>query len=223
MHNLSSPPFVVIEGLDGSGTTTQAQRVTAALRARGQAVNLSCEPTDGPIGQLIRQMISMEIAIEEAGEERRPMGRETLALLFAADRLYHLEAIIEPALQRGEWVISDRYYHSSLVYQGDVDEEDRVDYEWVRQINSRARQPDMTVFLQADVELSLSRLAGRESFDIFESRQKLTRLQKRYEEVMGFLAAQGQAILRLDAARPAEELTDQILEALAQGFSRSDS
>lgn len=213
---------MVIEGLDGAGTTTQAQRVADALLARGQAVNLSCEPTEGPIGTMIRQMISLEIGVGQ-GQEKRAVGRETLALLFAADRLYHLEAIIEPALKRGEVVISDRYYHSSLVYQGDVDGEDRVDYEWVRQLNSRARTPDLTIFLQADVELSLKRMAHRRSFDIFESRQKLTRLQERYEEVMDFLTAEGQQILRLDAARSVEELTDQILASLDQRFFKSDS
>lgn len=217
-----SSPFVVIEGLDGAGTTTQARCVAEALRARGRSVNLSCEPTDGPIGQMIRQMISLEVGIEEGGK-KRALGREALALLFAADRLYHLEAIIEPALKRGEVVISDRYYHSSLVYQGDVDEEDRVDYEWVRQINGRARRPDLTVYLEADVELSLARMAGRESFDIFESREKLARLQVRYGEVMGFLGAQGHEILRLDAALAVEELTAQILEALEERFFKSSS
>lgn len=214
------PSLIVLEGLDGAGTTTQSERVAGALRSQGRECHQTCEPSVGPIGEMIREMLRLEIGIEEESGRLRPVGRETLALLFAADRLHHVEAEIEPALQRGAVVISDRYYHSSLVYQGDIDpgdgevEGERVDYEWVRQINSRARVPDLTIFLEAPVELCLERLQERQSFEIYETREKLTRLERRYEEVMAMLEGEGQRILRLDAGLSREVLTEKILEAL---------
>lgn len=208
---LSDPIFIVIEGLDGAGTTTQSRRVAEVLRQKGQPVSLSQEPSDGPIGVLIRQMLSMRVTIPDADGEHQPVGRETLALLFAADRLDHLDADVNPALARGDIAISDRYYHSSLAYQGDVDGEDSVDYGWVQEINGRARIPDLTVFLEAPVDLCLARLADRGRRDIYESRQKLERLQQRYEEVMALLDERGERILRLDAAQSKKALTDRII------------
>lgn len=210
---LNNPPFVVIEGLDGAGTTTQTRRVAKVLRSKGQPVSTSCEPSDGPIGVLIRQMLSRRITVYDDEGGHRPVGRQTLALLFAADRLDHLEAEVEPALSRGEVAISDRYYHSSLVYQGDSTE-GGFDYEWVDEINSRAQSPDLTVYLEATAKLCLSRIADRERRDIYESREKLKRLERRYEEVMDRVEGRGERVLRLDATRPVEELTQKIVGAI---------
>src|SRR5258705_309057 len=99
--------FIVLEGLDGAGTTTQTERLAAALRARGQTVLATAEPTDGPVGRLLRRFLSGELEIEETAQ----------ALLFAADRLHHLQNQIEPTLAGGAIVISDRYYLSNLAYQ----------------------------------------------------------------------------------------------------------
>lgn len=217
----ATPWFIVLEGLDGAGTTTQSERLARALRSQGRQCHQTCEPSRGPIGEMIRQMLRLEIGIEDEQGGLRPVGRETLALLFAADRLHHVEAEIEPALKEGAVVISDRYYHSSLVYQGDIDpgdgegEGEKVDYDWVRQINGRARVPDLTIFLEAPVELCLERLQARQSFEIYETREKLTRLERRYAEVMEMLEKEGQRILRLDASLSRESLTERILGALA--------
>jgi dTMP kinase len=204
------PPFVVLEGLDGAGTTTQTRAVAQALCARGVAVWTTREPSDGPIGVQIREIIGLRITLPGGA----PVSRSTLALLFAADRLHHVDAEIGPALDRGEVVISDRYAPSSYVYQGDIDGSDQVDYAWVRQLNERALVPDLTIFLEADVELCLSRLADRGDRDIFETREKLSRLATRYEEVMSFLQAEGHRVLRLSAERPIEELTGAIVEGI---------
>ena len=207
---LPESPFIVIEGLDGAGTTTQTDRVAEALRKLGQPAVTSCEPSSGPIGSLIRQMLSMRITVPNEEGGHRAVNRQTLALLFAADRLDHLEAQVEPTLASGKAAISDRYYHSSLVYQGEGEGED-VDYEWVRTLNERARRPDLTVFLEAPVELCLQRMAHRGSRDIYESRSSLEHLHRRYQQVMNLLAAEGENILRLDAALPKEEITEAIV------------
>src|SRR5690554_6332271 len=204
-----SVPFVMIEGLDGAGTTTQTAALAERLQGEGWGVSTSCEPSQGPIGTLIRQMLTGRVVVPDASGGR-PVGRETLALLFAADRLDHIEAQVEPALEAGRVAISDRYYHSSLVYQGDIDGEERVDYGWVRELNSRARVPDVTIFLEASVEVCVSRLAGRGSRDLYETREKLGRLERRYDEVMAILGAEGQRIVRLDAELGREELAEAI-------------
>lgn len=202
--------FVVIEGLDGAGTTTQSKLLNAALEEKGHRTLLTREPSDGPIGTLIRQMLSRRIVAPVDGVDET-INRESLALLFAADRLDHLHVSIEPALREGAFVVSDRYYASSLVYQGDVDESDTFDIEWVRTLNARARQPDLTIFLEADAELCTQRMAARHSRDIYESRAKLDRLATRYDQVMNELAGDGENVVRLDAKESIESLHQIIL------------
>jgi len=199
--------FIVIEGLDGAGTTTQSSLLAAAL---SQETVLTREPSDGPIGTLIRHMLSIRV-VADAGRGPVPINRESLALLFAADRLDHVHVTIEPALARGAWVISDRYYHSSLAYQGDVDESDDFDFAWVRTLNERARRPDLTIFLEAPVAVCMQRMSERASRDIYESEEKLGRLTRRYDEVMRVLDENGEAIVRLDASLGIDKLHKSIL------------
>jgi dTMP kinase len=209
---LESPLFVVIEGLDGAGTTTQTALLVDRLQSEGQPAMSTREPSDGPVGVLIRQMLSKRIVTPTPDGSVGPVGREVLALLFAADRLDHIEAEIEPALAAGKVVVSDRYYHSSFAYQGDVDESHEMDIDWVRTLNGRARTPDVTIFLEASVDLCLSRMAGRASRDIYETREKLGRLERRYDEVMEALEGEGERIVRLEAGRAKEELAEAIFE-----------
>src|SRR5271167_2017910 len=105
--------FVVLEGIDGSGTTTQVARLADRLRAQGVAVRATREPSDGPLGTLVRHVLSGRVVIPGG----RAPGWATMALLFAADRLDHVESEIEPFLAEGGDVISDRYDASSLAYQ----------------------------------------------------------------------------------------------------------
>ena len=202
--------FVVIEGLDGAGTTTQTHKLVESLRADGHEAIQTCEPTDGPIGAMIRQMLAMRI-VAPAGEGFAPINRESLALLFAADRLDHMHSKIVPALENDQFVVSDRYYHSSFAYQGDVDGADHFDIAWVREINQRARRPDVTFFLEASTELCLSRIQRRNaSRDIYESREKLARLEKRYDQVMSLLIEEGEKIVRIDASLSIEAIHETI-------------
>lgn len=203
--------FIVIEGLDGAGTSTQTRAVAEVLRERGHSVSTSREPSDGPVGELIRRFLS--------GDDSA--GRETLALLFAADRLDHLQREVEPALSVGEVAISDRYYASSLAYQADP-ADGGADYQWVEVLNERARTPDLTVFLRASAEVCLDRLEERTERDIFESRQQLEMLERRYDEVMDRLEQRGERILRLDATRKREELTAEIAKAIEHRIDEMD-
>lgn len=205
--------FVVFEGLDGAGTTTQARLLMEFMTASGRQAVSTREPSDGPIGVLIRQMLSMRVVGRVNGKEE-PINRESLALLFAADRLDHVRNTIEPSLDGGKWVISDRYYASSFVYQGDVDESDHFDIGWVRELNSRARRPDLTIYLHAPVEVCLSRMGVRHTRDIYETREKLTRLHARYSQVMDLLENDGETVLRLNAELSMDDIHSRVLSAL---------
>ena len=93
--------FIVLEGIDGSGTTTQAKRLKLHLETKGHRVHLTRQPSDGPIGKMIRGLLEKKEGVE--------MNWEMLALLFAADRLRHWQEEVLPLLQQGVFVISDRY------------------------------------------------------------------------------------------------------------------
>src|SRR5262245_11899957 len=111
---MRTAPFIVIEGIDGAGTTTQTARLADALRARNVRVHATREPSDGPVGMLLRQILTGRIVTPG---EVSSLRSAKLALLFAADRLDHLEAEILPRLSAGECVVSDRYDHSTVAYQ----------------------------------------------------------------------------------------------------------
>jgi dTMP kinase len=173
---MSRAVLIVLEGIDGAGTTTQAARLVQALRADGVATHLTREPSDGPVGKLLRNML---------GGAHAPVDATTMSLLFAADRADHLHREVEPALARGEVVVSDRWYHSSLAYQGTGEER-----AWIRQLNARARRPDRTIFLEVPAAVAATRRAdaGR-SDEIFDALPLQERIAANYREVIDALRA----------------------------------
>ena len=198
--------LVVLEGIDGSGTTTQRGRVAERLRARGHRVHETREPSDGPIGKLTRALLA------EIPGRPRTVDAAGLALLFAADRLEHLAREIEPALARGEVVLCDRYVVSSWVYQS-LD----CDPAWVRTLNERARWPDLTLVFDLEPELALARVAARraatgepvERFDVPETQR---RLAAGYRDA---LSLDRPGLVRVDASAEIEAVTEAILDACA--------
>jgi dTMP kinase len=146
--------LIVLEGIDGSGTTTQLARLAAHLRGLGRRVHATREPSDGPVGRLIREIL--------LGGHRGPDGAEVdgraMALLFAADRRDHLRREIEPALAAGIDVVTDRYLLSSLAYQAEEAERD-----WVAGLARAVRPPDLTLLLDVPVSVAAARrrAAGR--------------------------------------------------------------
>ncbi len=146
-------PFVVIEGIDGSGKGTQARLLEEKLIDLGKDVLLTREPTKGPTGRIIREHLKDPFLDDEA-----------LALLFAADRIEHLEKEVRPAIGSGKFVISDRYVYSSIAYQGQ-----KVDMEWVGDINKYADRPDLAILLDLDPKISERRVNDRgEDLEYFE-------------------------------------------------------
>ena len=141
--------FIVIEGLDGSGKTTQARLLVQKLRSSHNAV-YTTEPSRGKIGSFIRECCLFE--------EKR-LDSATEALLFAADRIEHIQNEVVPALNKGLLVISDRYLYSSLAYQGSTG----LSLEWIEAINKHALKPDLAVFIDVAPETVMQRLNRKKS------------------------------------------------------------
>ena len=141
--------FIVIEGLDGSGKTTQARLLVQKLRNSHKAV-YTTEPSRGKIGSFIRECCLFE--------EKR-LDSATEALLFAADRIEHIQNEVVPALNKGLLVISDRYLYSSLAYQGSTG----LSLEWIEAINKHALKPDLAVFIDVAPETVMQRLNRKKS------------------------------------------------------------
>ena len=141
--------FIVIEGLDGSGKTTQANMLAKNL-AKNHTVLLTAEPSRGKIGTFIRQGCLYE---------KKRLPTEAEALLFAADRIEHMQNELEPALSEGKIVICDRYIFSSLAYQGSAG----LSLKWIETINARALEPDFSIFIDVPPQLVLERLQRKKS------------------------------------------------------------
>src|SRR4051794_22424187 len=149
--------FIVIEGVDGAGTTTQVAQLTAALRRRGRSARETREPSIGPVGALLRQCLTGRFVTPSPSGPVAP-NWQTMALLFAADRLDHIAAEIDPLLEQGVCVISDRYYHSSVAYQALTGAGDRGQaIAWIRELNAHARKPDLTIVLDVSAAQAAER------------------------------------------------------------------
>jgi dTMP kinase len=189
--------LIALEGIDGAGTTTQARLLAGALEARGVAAHLTREPSDGPIGRLLREILAGAHA---------PTDATTLALLFAADRADHVQREVEPALAAGRAVVSDRWVHSSLAYQGAGEER-----AWIAELNRRARRPDLTLFLRVAPQVAASRrAASRAADELFDAPAMQDRVARAYDEVMAELAA-AERIEILDGEQPVERVADACL------------
>jgi dTMP kinase len=188
--------FIVLEGADGVGTTTQMRSLADKLRGRGRSVHTTAEPSTGPAGVLIREMLKRR--------SHDDITKRELALLFAADRLHHHAHEIAPRLASGVDVISDRYVLSSLVYQS-LD----LPLDWIADLNRHAPKPDATVLVTLPVDAALTRISGRSEKDLFETRAIQERVHAKYAEL-----AQNVNAMIVDGGGSVDVVTERILRAL---------
>jgi dTMP kinase len=161
--------FIVIEGLDGSGKTTQANFLARKLEKTNKVL-LTAEPSLGKIGTFIR---------EDCLYEDKRLPTEAEALLFAADRIEHMNNEIKPALDEGKLVICDRYFYSSLAYQGSSG----LSLDWIKTINARALQPDFSIFIDVPPEKVIERLQRKKSvMETLETQQRVREVYLKYVE-----------------------------------------
>ncbi|MCJ7732830.1 dTMP kinase [Candidatus Bathyarchaeota archaeon] len=157
--------FIVFEGVDGGGKSTQIKMLSEFFKEVGYDVELHMEPTHESIGSLLWTYMR---------SKNRSFNPETEALLFAADRIEHGKTI-QRALDEGKVIISDRYLHSSLAYQGAAG----VDVEWMKSLNRHALKPDLVILLDIDPEKSLERVSDRDK-TVFEESEYLKRVRAEY-------------------------------------------
>jgi dTMP kinase len=198
--------FITLEGIEGAGKTTVADRITQALRKRGFTVHATREPGGTKLAERIRGLVL------DRGEEHISATAETL-LMFAA-RQVHVDNLIRPALARGEWVLCDRFTDATHAYQGGGRGVDRTLIDRIAQAVHGDLMPDCTLLLDVPVRVGLERMqARRGAVDRFEveSAQFFDRVRTRYLE----LARASPARFRIiDATQPVEQVSEAAIAAL---------
>ena len=207
--------LVVLEGIDGAGTTTQARRLVTALEARGRRAHLTREPSDGPIGRLLREILAGSHQPVDVAGDTQAIDQATLGLLFAADRSDHIQREVAPSLAAGAIVVSDRWYHSSLAYQGAG--EARA---WVRELNRHARRPDLTILLEVEPKVAARRRAAdQRREEIFDPLPMQEQVAAGYRATVEMLRAAGERIDVLDGQQSVDVVSAQILERVLDALS----
>lgn len=200
--------FLVLEGIDGAGTTTQGHRLCERLRAHGEKPLFTCEPSAGPIGKRIRRFL-------KAGAAGRPLDPSALALMFAADRMHHVQSVVAPALARGRVVVCDRYVLSSLAYQGAF-----LDPAWVADINGRAPRPDLTLFVDVPVREAARRRARRgghaDQYEVDSVQRAVARRYRSFSNRVDLLGP----VVRVSGSGSEEQVEGRLWRAITRAVSR---
>jgi dTMP kinase len=214
---VSASCFIAIEGIDGVGSTTHAERLAASIEQMGRSVLQTREPTERDVGELIRRYLSGEFDVPGKDADNETLSSDFMGLLFAADRIDHLYSEILPSLEEGHIVVSDRYYHSSFVYQAEQRDGD-LQTGWIETVNRHAVVPDLTIFLDAPVEVCFERLSEQTDKDIYEKKAFLKEIAPRYRTVVNQLQERGENIIKIDADRPADEVAEEIRGEIQKRF-----
>jgi dTMP kinase len=202
--------FIVLEGIDGSGTSTQAELLKKYFQNQGDKAVISPEPSAGPIGNLIRDTLKKRIFFTSD----RKLFDEQMAYLFAADRHDHLYNEIDGVfklIEQGFHVISTRYYFSSLVYNSRTPEQ----FEFVSRLNYEFPNPDLVIYIDLPIEVSLERLQERSLQEIYETENKLTQVRANYQKIF---ADYQDKLLVIDGTQPIEAVYKQIIEFIKLNF-----
>lgn len=201
--------FVVFEGIDGTGTTTQLARLQKKLAAAACPHVVSCEPTNGPIGSLIRESLVGNI----------PLHPQTVARLFAADRSEHLygQGGILASSAAGLLSISDRYLFSSLAYQGLT-----CGHELPASLNSDFPLPRLLLFFDLDPKAAMNRMAGRSKLDIYENLEFQKQVAAAYRHAIGSFKGTGMQIVSIDAAMDPDAVERAVWQAVEPLVRLSD-
>lgn len=188
--------FIVFEGIDGAGTSTQINLLKN--RKEASKIDFSAEPTSTETGKFLRQILEGSIKVHP----------KTMAYLFAADRAEHIYGKngIEHSINNGKAVVIDRYLFSSLAYQGVS-----CGKELPQMLNSQFPLPEILFFFDIDPEKSLQRINTRETKEIYETNEYLTKTRNQYLEVLEYFknekSAEKMKIVMIDATQSKEEIS----------------
>ncbi|OKH17214.1 dTMP kinase [[Limnothrix rosea] IAM M-220] len=206
--------FIVFEGIDGSGSSTQAELLYQHFQALNIAAVLSPEPSNGMIGNLVREALRQRIRFTTDPVQ---FNRQ-MAYLFAGDRHDHLYNEIDGVmklLKAGTQVITTRYYFSSLAYNANSAEE----YEFIYRLNQDFPNPDIVFYFDLPVEVALERVNRRSHQEIYETQTKLTQVRNNYAQIFAEYTGQW---LKLDATQAPEKIHQKVINAIAQLQSGPD-
>jgi len=191
--------FIVIEGLDGSGKSTQAKKLSENLKNS----LLTREPSDGSVGSLCRSAFSGTLELTHS----------TIRLLLVADRIEHIDKVVIPALESGQNIVCDRYYLSNMAYQADSEQCMQEIYELNKKFS--ALKPDLTIFLALEPSSALERIKSRsDERSIFEDLQTLAKIDDNYKKAIAFLKEQGENIIEIPANCSENEVATEVFKAL---------
>ena len=205
--------FIVLEGPDGAGISTQTALLQAGLMQHGMKALATKEPTSGPIGSVIRQGLSHRLVYPP----NESLGDDVMALLYAADRLDHLRADIVPRLEAGTHVVCDRYRLSSYAYQGAS-----LGQEWVRALNNRSIAPDITFFIDVPPEVSQSRIEKRGNYvELYETDERLRPIYANYLRLIEQARSEGENIITVDGKLSVEEVAAAIMQHVLERLGES--
>ncbi len=210
MSTHKKAPFIVFEGIDGSGKSTQISYLKERIEQSGTRCYVTREPSDGPIGCLIRQYLAGRMQADESA----------LAALFVADRLDHLTNPIDglaAKTEAGIAVISDRYYLSNYAYNGV-----RVPLEWVLQANSLCAgilHPDCHIFIDISPDAALERI-GQSRFDkeLYETRERLSEFRDAFFQIFDTVSGK-ETIHIIDGSQTPEQIAQAVWEHVQPYFS----
>ncbi len=193
--------FIVFEGIDGSGKSTQMKLLAEALEKSGVKTRLTLEPTYGLVGDTLHRILSGEVEADP----------KVTAALFVADRLDHItssEDGVLKSLEMGETVLCDRYYFSSYAYQST-----EVPREWVVDANrlcAQALKPDVTIFIDISPQTAMERInANRETIEIYETEEKLTKIRESYFSAFEMMK-ESERVEIIDGERTVGEIAEDI-------------
>lgn len=197
--------FIVLEGIEGSGKSTQAKLLYEALLQRGEKCILTFEPTDSQIGKMIRELL-------KAGNK---MDIRTLQLLFVADRSEHIENLVKPKLEEGYTVITDRYAPSTIAYGASFGKKLGLKMSYLLNIHKPFLKPDMVMLIDISPELSAARLASRVGVkERFDEMKSLKSLKKSYDRISKKYHPETWKII--DGSRDIESVKADVLKAYDQ-------
>jgi dTMP kinase len=193
--------FICIEGIDASGKTTQAKILVKKLCRKGIDAVYTTEPSRGKVGKFIRSHVLDR-------QKRIPTVLE--ALLFAADRVDHLENEVKPALKKGKIVVCDRYVYSSLAYQGAAG----LSLNWIQCINQFALVPDLAIFLDVSPEMVLKRLRRKKT--VMETDANLQKVREVYLKMV-----KDDKMITLRGDKSTKEVAKDVLKVTLDFLERS--
>lgn len=208
---MSNGRFIVFEGIDGAGKSTQVELLRKRLETLGRRVCVTAEPTDLESGRALRRALSGDT----------PRTECQMASMFVLDRIahnVHPEDGIHALTESGRDVICDRYYYSTLAYQGQT-----TDYGWVKEMNLRCpeiKRPDLCIYLDLLPEQSLARIKRRgEAAEIYENIERLTAVRRTFLSVIDDLRSDGERIYVVKADRDPDAIADEIFAIVEKTFT----